>query len=577
MKWVLPDKIPAPVRSELKEFSDLEAQLLFNKGITSSIEARKFFKPDLSGVSDPNLLPNAAAAAQAILAGSIAGEQIFIYGDYDVDGICSTAILFDFLFREFKAKVLPYVPSRFDEGYGLGRTGLDLILSKGGKLVITADCGIRDKDLVKEYTEKGLKFIITDHHTIPMAGTKLDYPKSAVAVVHPGLKKNYPFPQICATTVVWKLVQVLAAQAQKEGLLTHTFDTSKYLDLVALATVCDIMPLTGENRVLVSEGIKRMRLQQMNPGLAEIIHMSRIEPEDFDAWHFGFIVGPRLNAAGRIEHALDGVRLLTGRRNSDLVAIARRLEDLNYRRQQITAKMQELAALEAEEQVSAGKKLIFVCGKDWNEGVVGLVAGKLGEQYYLPVLVATIKDGVVKGSARSIAGFDITAAISQNKDLLLRFGGHNQAAGFTLKEENLEKFRTGLQKTAKKEITPEISLQKLHLEAILEHELLDLSLLNFIEQLKPFGYGNREPIFLLNKMQVIGPVSALGAGKRHLKFGVHGKDQRHFEVIGFNLAAKIATIKTNSYYDLAGTISVNNWNGSQRLQIKLKDLRPSKT
>lgn len=577
MKWVLCPEITKEAQLALNDFSAIKAQLLFNKGVTDAKQATAFFAPEANAIYDPGLLPNISAAADEILRAVKAQEKIFIYGDYDVDGVSATAIMFDFLYRGLKAKALPYIPDRFEEGYGLGEKGLDHILEQGGKLLISVDCGIKDADLVAKYSAKGLRFIITDHHTIPETekGKKI-WPKKAIAVVHPGLKPGYPFPQICATAVAWKLVTYTAKMAVKTKLLTGKVDTTKYLDLVALATVCDIMPMQGENRALVSAGLQQVKNGKANPGLKELISSAQIEVSEFDSYHFGFIIGPRLNAAGRIEHALDGVRLLTGNNKEQIVAITARLNELNQRRQRLTQSILEQSLAAAEEQVARGEQLIFVYGENWSEGVVGLVASKLNEKFYKPVLVANFnaKEGTVKGSARSIQGFDITAAIAQSRELLLKFGGHNQAAGFTLKVDQLENFIAELQTLAKASITDELAEHKLLLDAKLGHENISNELVEFIEKMRPFGYGNREPLFWFENMKVWGQPKLLGKEHKHLKFTALTSDNRFIDVLGFNLGEKIATITANKAYDFAGILSINSWNGIRSLQIKLKDFRP---
>lgn len=578
MKWVLAPTIDQTTRKALKSFSDVEAQILFNKGIFDKAAAKEFFEPEKMGFVDAEVLPNVKLAASEIIKAVQAKEKIFIYGDYDVDGVSSTSILFDFLYRGLGANVLPYIPNRFEEGYGLGETGLDAILKQEGKLVISVDCGIRDRDLVAKYSDKGLRFIITDHHTIPTdADGNLLPPDKAVAVVHPGLDAKYPFPQICATAVTWKLCCIVANLALEQGLVAKKMDMCKYLDLVALATICDIMPIIKENRALVVSGLDLIHNGKGNLGLAQIFRMAQVAPADFDAYHFGFVVGPRLNAAGRIQHALDGVRLLTSNNPEQIVNIAGQLNDLNTRRQKLTQTILDQALSAATMQVERGEQLIFVYGENWSEGVVGLVASKLNEKFYKPVLVANHNpvDGVVKGSARSIPGFDITAAISQNKDILTKFGGHNQAAGFTLNVADVQTFISNLQEIAKANINDDMAEIKLTLDAKLSAKDITREMVGFINNMQPFGYGNREPLFWFENMRVFGKPRLLGKEQKHLKFTVLTEFNLTIDVLGFNLATKLDTIAANQKYDLAGSLSINRWNGNESLQIKLKDIRIS--
>ncbi len=342
-----------------------------------------------------------------------------------------------------------------------------------------------------------------------------------------------------------------------------------------MATVCDIMPLKDENRIIVNEGLKLIRKHEENGGIKALSNIAQINTELFDAYHFGFVIGPRLNAAGRIEHALDGVRLLTSKDDLKIRGIASKLNDLNFKRQMITKKMLEEALVDAQKQVDEGKKLIFVSSNNWNEGVVGLVASKINEKYHLPVLVANFSDGFVKGSARSITGFDITAAIALNAEILEKFGGHNQAAGFKLKELNFEKFKNNIQDYAFLMITPEMVAKELNIDLEISTDEISMEIIKSIAKFKPFGYGNPEPIVVVNGAKIYGTPTAIGQDKRHLKFSIVSSKNEFIDVIGFNMIDKIDTIKTDSLYDLAGVLDLNVWNGRTSIQLKLKDLKQS--
>ena len=579
MIWRIAHKIPKKFRKALSNYSDIEAQLLYNKGIKSNSEAKKYFDPKLENIAAANLLPNAKKAAAFILDAVKSKKKIFIYGDYDVDGICSTSILFDFLYRKLKANVLPYIPDRFEEGYGLNKIGLDYILEQGGQLVITVDCGIRDAKLIRQYSEKGLEFIVTDHHTLPTSqgGTnkgkvdKNDIQKSASVVVHPQLGK-YEFQNICATAVVWKLVQVMSFK--KDIILPDD-----YIDLVALATVCDLMPLTNENRDIVSAGIKYIKENKSNKGLKEIIKLAQLDINIFDSYHFGFVIGPRLNAAGRIDHALNGVRLFTSNNPEQIYNLALKLHSLNIKRQELTEKMLKESQEDAEKQIKEGRKLIFVARKDWSEGIVGLIAGRLSEKYFLPVLAASIREDDVKGSARSIPGFDITKAISKNEKLLLKYGGHNQAAGFSLKKENLEKFIKSMHLIAKKELADDMLLKLIEVDMELGSQDINIELIEkTLSKFRPFGFGNKEPVFTIRNVSIIQAPQLMGSSGQHLKFSVQTAidsaiNSSIFEVVAFNNAQKFfGLINTQKRYDLAGTFGINEWRGNKTIQLKLKEL-----
>lgn len=569
MTWRIAHKIPAKYRKALSKFSDIEAQLLYNKGIKSNNEAEKYFNPKLENLAAAKLLPNATKAAAFVLKAIEEKKKIFIYGDYDVDGICSTSILFDFLFRKLKADVLPYIPDRFEEGYGLNKIGLEAILAQGGQFVITVDCGIRDKKLIEEYSKKGLEFIVTDHHEIPIDKDKeFIIPDSALAIVHPHLGK-YEFPNICATAVVWKLIQVINSNLKKDIVLPD-----EYIDLVALATVCDVMPLMSENRDIVWEGIKAIRNSKSNQGFLEIMKLAQVPKEIFDSYHFGFVIGPRLNAAGRIDHALNGVRLFTSNNEKNIKELALKLHSLNVKRQDLTENMLKEGLKDAEDQVKRGEKLIFVARENWAEGIVGLIAGRLNERYYLPVLAAAINKDNVKGSARSIPGFDITKAISSNEKILQKFGGHNQAAGFTLSQENLSQFILNMQQNAKSTLKEETLLRELNVDMELIGENINPDFLeNVLSKFRPFGFGNNEPVFAIRNVSIYTAPIIMGAKGQHLKFSVKTPDDAIFEVVAFNKSDKFFDIiNLQKKYDIAGALGINEWRGNKIVQLKLREI-----
>jgi single-stranded-DNA-specific exonuclease len=591
MIWRIAHKIPKKIRKALSNFSDIEAQLLYNKGITSNSQAKRYFDPKLDNIAAAELLPNAKKAAAFVLDAIKEKKKIFIYGDYDVDGICSTSILFDFLFRKLNANVLPYIPDRFEEGYGLNKIGLDHILAEGGQLVITVDCGIRDAKLIKEYTKKGLEFIVTDHHSLPaeLAGKKIGEKKDsdkkevakktegfiepdfALAVVHPQLG-DYEFPNICATAVVWKLVQVLCT-------LKKIKTPDEYIDLVALATVCDVMPLMSENRDIVSEGIKFIKANKSNKGLKEIIKLAQLDKDIFDSYHFGFVIGPRLNAAGRMDHALNGVRLFTSNNAEQISGLALKLHSLNVKRQELTESMLKESMEDAQRQIKEGQKLLFIAKENWSEGIVGLIAGRLNEKFFLPVLAASIKEGNVKGSARSVPGFNITKAISQNEKILKKFGGHNQAAGFSLSEDNLQEFVENMHSIAKAELADDLVLRQIDVDMDLDAQEINIELLETVlAKFRPFGFGNLEPVFAIRNVSIIQAPILMGAKGQHLKFSVQTSkdiqaDSSIIEVVVFNRADKFFDIiNLQKRYDLAGTLGINEWRGNKTIQLRLKEL-----
>lgn len=571
MIWKQLPTISNEIQHVLDDYGRITSQLLYNRGIYGKTEAEKFFSCEENLIEDFEL-ENIPKAVGLILEAVKKGEKIIIYGDYDVDGITATSILFDFLFRQLKANVLPYIPSRFDEGYGLNEKALEQFLRDKVELLITVDCGVRDGKMLEKVVKGKMKVVVTDHHE-PPADTEAvsSLLASADYVIHPEFSPNLKFKSICAASVVWFLINELSIQAKQAGLVDMAFSPDKYLDLVALATVCDVMPLIDKNRIIVKKGLGIMK-DTSNIGLRELFSLSGVLSEDLTTYHLGYVLGPRLNAAGRLETALDAVRLLTSANLSTTRSLARKLSDLNSQRQIITSDLIN----EAEAQLKdwgEGKKLIFIRGNDWPEGIVGLVAGRLCEKYHKPVLVTSVKNGKGVGSARSIKGFHITEAISELSVLLERFGGHAQAAGYTLLEENIEKFSSKLLKIAEERIKDEELTKELQIEFELQNGEISHKTIEDIEKFSPFGFGNKQPILLLKKQQVR-YIKLVGASSSHIKLGLQS-DMGPLDGIGFNLAHFHSTIQKDDVIDLVGYLDANKFMGETKIQFKIVDIKPS--
>lgn len=569
MVWNILPKITQKYRKELGQYDRITAQLLFNRGITTREAAEIFLNAD-EDLLDSKLLEGVTGACELILDVVSKGEKIIIYGDYDVDGVSSTSILFDFLFRQLHANVLPYIPSRFEEGYGLNSNALQKLADEDTELIITVDCGIRDGLLLQEFSGKQTKYIITDHHEPPADKEAMEaLLSSAEYVIHPELSPKLQFKQICATTVIWYVIRELSALAQQRSLISKTFNPDKYLDLVALATVCDVMPLVEQNRSILKKGVEAMKKTE-NIGLKELLVLSGIVSEDISPYHLGYVFGPRLNAAGRLETAMDAVRLLTSGNVDTSRTLAKKLSELNSQRQLITAGLLK----EAEEQLQSWgveRKLIFIKGDDWPEGIVGLVAGKLCEKYHKPVLVSSVRDGKAVGSARSIKGFHITEAIAQMSDLLERFGGHAQAAGFTLLESNVDVFSSGLLAIAEKEIDEKDIEKTINIDLELKNEELNFDTVEKIEKFAPFGFGNKQPLVLL-KGSIVRNLKLVGSTSSHLKVTIES-DGRYIDAIGFNLADYYSKIKQGDKVDMVGYPEKNVFLGNTKLQMKITDIK----
>lgn len=568
MIWNLPQtKIESPEDSNLS----ILRRILDSRKITSDEDIERFLRPSLEHLYDPTNLKDADKAVDLILNTLKENKRIFIYGDYDVDGICSTSIVFDFLYRFLGADVVPYIPSRFEEGYGLGKLGLDRIVEQNGSLVVTVDCGIRDQELIQEYTKKGLSFIITDHHEPPKdANDNYSPPSAAKAVVHPMISDKYPFDSICGATVAWKLTSVLSEKAMELGLLAKQVDMNRYLDLVAMATVCDVMPLVEENRVIVKYGLEYGR-NTINKGLEELMKESSVAKEELEAYHFGFVLGPRLNAAGRISKAIEGVRLLTSQQQGVTKKVAKNLENLNLKRQAITKKL----ITEAENQLGdqLDNNMLVVHGEEWEEGIIGLVAGRICEKYHKPVLAISVGKDEATGSARSIKGYNVTDALASTESLLLKYGGHAQAAGFSLESSKLDEFKQKIVAHANENIDDQMLERGIDIVTQIRIDEIDFELYEELMVLKPFGYGNPTPIFAVFGVRVE-QIRQLGKDKSHLKLVVSSQGST-IDCIGFSIADKYSWVKAGDTVDIAASIGKNSYMGRDSLQLQIKDIRKS--
>ncbi len=556
-KWIFPERVE-------KDF----LKAILKKREVENIE--KFLNPKIEDIPDSSKLYDTKSAVKKILEHIEKGNKIIIHGDFDADGIASVSLLWDFLYNDLakhldkKVDVIPFIPSRIDQGYGLTQSSLEDILQLKGNLVITVDCGVRDKDLIQKYKkEKGLDFVITDHHQPPDDILEnLDYP--LVHQMYPN--KEYPNKEICGCTVTFLLVQEIKKAVGMEYEIT---EDTKGLDLVALTTVTDLMPLIEANRVFVYFGIKQIR-KARRKGLKELILCSGIQPKDIQSYHLGFVIGPRINAAGRIGSPLEAVKLLVS--NSEVLCkrIANDLNNLNFERQKLTSDLLE----QSKEGMDEDDNLIFVLGNQWHEGIIGLVAGKLLEEYYKPVIVATIGEyGEIRGSARSIKGFNITDALEKNKKYLEKFGGHELAAGFSVKPESIDDFKKDIVKLANESISKDMLIPEMKIDLLLNTDSIDLGLIKMLNQLEPFGYGNPKPVIAI-KEAVIVRKSVMGKEGNHMKLLVKGDGIDLLTMIMFGCKDDIEKLNENDKIDVIGYPEINAWNGNENIQFMVKEYQP---
>lgn len=537
MKWTMLSRFPR----------DIVAQLLKNRGITTKSARDVFLQPitpeKLSakdvGIDRQQLDIGLARMQQAIKN----GEVVVVYGDYDADGITATAILWEAL-HALGAKVIPFIPNRERHGYGLSVKGVDeVVRNHRPGLMITVDNGIVAHEAADYAKTKGVDLIITDHHQ--KAGT---LPES-LCVIHTDV--------VAGSGVAWFVAQALAPTA-----------AAKSLGLAAIGTVADILPLLGVNRSLVKFGLKQLQ-QQGRPGLAALLTQAGIEPgAELSTYHINYVIAPRLNAMGRLEEAMDSLRLLCTTSKKRANELAQLLGNTNKARQDLT---QELVAVGHDLVEDGSKEILIIEHDDFHEGVIGLVAGKLTEQYHRPSIVIAKHATVSKASARSVKGVNIIELIREFDDLLINAGGHPMAAGFTIATENIAAFKQALEQRAREAISADMLEQELTIDCQIELSDVSPDLYQKLQALKPFGMGNPQPTFGVEQARLV-DVRAMGREQQHLKLRLQTDDGAAFSAVGFGMGDKLAELASAKKVNAAFTLNENVWNGKRELQLILKDI-----
>ncbi len=539
--------------------SPITARILINRGIREAEEVKAFLRSSMEDMHSPLLLKDMGRAVERIQLAIDQQEDIWIYGDYDVDGVSSTALLLRY-FRSIGYPVKYYIPHRMEEGYGINGEALRDIASQGGKLIITVDCGITSLNEVRLGTQLGLDMIITDHHEC-----QEELPP-AYAVVNPKRKDcSYPFKMLCGCGVALKLIQALSPE---EDFVTNL---KQYLDIVALATVADIVPLLGENRIFVKNGIKVIE-ETTNQGIQALIEVCGLKGKSINGGHIGFMLAPRLNAAGRVGSPRKAVSLLITENPGEAKELAVFLDEENHIRQQIEMEIfNEAVAMIEGDATYQQEKFIVLYQRGWHHGVIGIVASRIVEKYYRPTVILSIEDGEVKGSARSIPGVNLFEALNQCKSLFTKFGGHEQAAGLSLKEENILPFRKKINEIAEELIGEEDQIRKIFCDGTLRLKEINEGLLGELETLEPYGMGNPGPKFYA---RFLGAKHAnrIGADGKHLKLQMTSGENA-LEAIGFNLGEYKEEIEDSGLADVVFTPEFNSFNGKKRIQLNLKDIK----
>lgn len=557
-RWIIQPSITPQAQEALEKFPSILKQILFNRGYGTDAEARTFLKAQASSNTDPFQLIGMQTAVDRINHALANNEPIAIYGDYDVDGVTSTALLVQTL-EGLGGNVRGYIPNRFEEGYGLNPEALNSLKEEGIRLVITVDCGIRSPDEALHARTIGLDLIISDHHHPD--GENLP---PAFAVINPKQHGDpYPDKDLAGVGIAYKIAEALVSTQE-----TNNFQLSDVLDLVALGTVADLAPLVGENRVLVRRGLRQIH-ETKRQGLFSLAGVANTKIEKITAGNIGFILGPRLNASGRLESALASFELLTTTDFMRAGQLAQQLDIQNKQRQSITKSMQTQAeAIAMSEDPDAF--LIFAAHEEFNPGVVGLTASRLTDLYYRPAVVAAKGPEETRGSCRSIPEFHITDALDLCKDLLVRHGGHAAAAGFTVKNENLSEFVAQLKEIAKDQLEGKDLRQTLTADMEVSLEEMNFEVLKHLEYLEPTGYGNPGAVFVARDVKVKSS-RTVGAEGRHLKLTLADSRGASYDSIGFRMGQLKETMP--SHIDVMFVLEANEWNGRTSLQLNLKDIK----
>lgn len=573
-RWKL---LPAIQKSAVQEYGPLFTQLLVNRGITTPETQSAFISMDERLIGNPFLLPDMSRAVKRLALSLKKREKIGVYGDFDADGICGTALLVEGL-QSLGATVMPYLPHRVDDGYGLNSNALSYLKESGVQLLITVDCGITSFNEALEARNMGIDLIITDHHrpigrsleskvmcpeSTPLTPDSrlkaLDCIPSALAVIDPWRPDSlYPFPHLSGTGVAYKLLQAIYQVSGKEG------PDSKILELVALGTVADMQLLTGENRYLVARGLEELN-RTSRPGLQELIKVSGLTKGKVNSGDISWVLGPRLNAAGRIDHALLSYNLLFSQTSKEAKEKAQSIEILNKQRQKLSAETYE----KAKEQVVPDSPLIFVQG-NFSQGIIGIVAGRLSREFYRPALVVQEGDEFLHGSGRSIIEFDLITALSAFQESLERYGGHPKAAGFTLAPDKVSAFREGILKMATEALAGQDLCPTLAIDAVFPISQITGRTYAEIAKLEPFGQENSRPIFLSRNICLV-EEDRMGKGEEHLKLKLKDED-KVITAVGFNLGKGLPRLDKSRNIDMVYSLELDNWRGVETIRLELLDM-----
>ncbi len=539
------------------------SELLVQRGITSVKEAEKFFHPSLKDLHDPFLMPGMDKAVARLNKAMGAKERIMVYGDYDVDGTTAVALVYKYL-QNFYSNIEYYIPTRYDEGYGISLRSIDYAASQGVKLIIILDCGIKAIEEIRYAKRLGIDFIICDHH-VPD-----DELPDAVAILNPKLEgSTYPCPHLSGCGVGFKFMQ---AFAKSNGIGDAELDSM--LDLVAVSIAADIVPMVDENRVMAYHGLRRLN-NNPNMGLRAIIRICGLAGKEITISDVIFKIGPRINASGRMQSGREAVELLVSRDISDAYEKGKAIDQYNKDRKELDKRITEEAnaILDARGETHSDKKSIVIYNKDWHKGIIGIVASRLTELYYKPSVVLTLANGLATGSSRSVQGFDIYKAVDSARDLLENFGGHAYAVGLSLKEENISEFTRRFEEYVAANITPRQLTPQLDIDAYLSFSEITPEFVSILRHFNPFGPGNNKPVFCARSVMDFGTSKLVGKNLEHIKLElVDDTSGKVFNGIAFNMNRYFEHIHARKPFDICFTIEDNKHRPSGEIQLLIKEI-----
>ena len=562
MRWTIK---PQPESEKVKHLMDvlnmdsIAATLLLHRGISNFEQAKAFFRPNLADLHDPYLMKDMDLAVKRIEKAISNQENILVFGDYDVDGTTAVSLVASYL-KTIYPNVATYIPDRYDEGYGISYKGIDFAEDNEFSLIIALDCGIKSIDHIDYAQTKNIDFIICDHHRPG------EFLPKAIAVLDPKREDcSYPYDELCGCGVGFKLIQAIGHNRNQS-----IEDFVPYLDLVATAIAADIVPMTGENRVLAYFGLQVIN-SFPRPGIQAL--MQQIKKKELTITDVVFVIAPRINAAGRIKHGNHAVELLTEFNTEQANQFASEIEQYNSDRKDLDQHITKLALRQIEDNNEKERFTTVVFQEDWHKGVIGIVASRLIEVYYRPTIVFTKSGDKYAASARSVVGFDVYNALEACAEHLEQFGGHMYAAGMTLKPENYEKFKAAFEKVVAETISPEMLTPEIEVDAEIDFTEITPKLTRILKQFEPFGPQNRTPVFLTRNIVDTGYGKTIGSDNTHLKLTIKQKNSANYAAIGFNLGDKLPLIQNKKQFEAVYCIEENEWNGTVSLQLRLKDLK----